>query len=115
MDAEHPAIQSTGEEIGYLLDMGTGPQIPASWEPDVVLKTRTNPNYWIEGALFVDGYEFYPILDYNTKFTSFITGKIDHAGHGSSGLTEAQVKQIQEKYPDYTVHEVEYNHISHCP
>ena len=115
MDAEHPAIQSTGEEIGYLLDMGTGPQIPESWDPDVVLKTRTNPNYWIEGAPFVDGYEFYPILDYNTKYTSFITGKIDHAGHGSSGLTKAQVKQIQENYPDYTIHEVEYNHISQLP
>ena len=99
MDAEHPAIQSTGE--------GRGPEDPED--------IAANPNYWIEGALFVDGYEFYPILDYNTKFTSFITGKIDHAGHGSSGLTEAQVKQIQEKYPDYTVHEVEYNHISHCP
>ena len=59
----------------------------------------------------MDGYEFYPILD----FTSFITGKIDHAGHGSSGLTKAQVKQIQENYPDYTIHEVEYNHISQLP
>ena len=115
MDAEHPNIQSSGEELGYLLDMGTGPQIPVSWEPEVVLKTRTNPDYWIKGAPLVDGYEFYPILDYNTKFTSFITGKIDHAGHGSSGLTKAQVVQIQESYPDYTVHEVQYNHISQLP
>jgi ABC-type transport system substrate-binding protein len=110
-DNEYPGIQFTAKEEGYLLQMGTGPQIPVAMAPDIVLRTRTNPNYWLKGAPFVDGYEFYPILDYNTKFVSWITGKTDHLGHGSSGMTKAQVVQAKQKYPDRTVHIVAYNHL----
>jgi len=115
MDAEYPGIQSTAKEEGYLLNMGTGPLISTAYDPDTVLKAKKNPNYFIKGAPFIDGVEFYPILDYNTKFAAFITGKVDHAGHGSSGLTKAQVVQIQKKYPNHTAHIVEYNHISQIP
>jgi ABC-type transport system substrate-binding protein len=111
-DEKYPGIQYTAKEEGYLINMGTGPQIPTFANGEVVLKTRTSPNYWVKGAPFVDGYEFYPILDYNTKFTAWITGKTDHAGHGSSGITKAQVVQARQKYPNHTIHVVGYNHIS---
>ena len=115
MDAEYNQVQETAKEEGYLINMGTGPFIAVSADVDTVLVTRKNPNYWVDGAPFVDGIEFYPIEDYNTKFASWVTGKVDHVGHGSSGLTKAQVKQVQDSYPDFTINIVNYNHISQLP
>ncbi|MDA0988315.1 MAG: ABC transporter substrate-binding protein, partial [Chloroflexi bacterium] len=113
MDAEYPGIQSTGNEEGYLINMGTGPQIPLSADSQTVMKVRKNPNYFIEGAPFADGFDHFAIQDYNTKFAALVTGKVHQAGHGSSGVTKAQVSQIQTDYGDIIEQQiVRYNHIS---
>jgi ABC-type transport system substrate-binding protein len=112
MDEKYPGIQSTAQTEGYLINMGTGPQIPTFADSQSVMKVKRNPNYFIKGAPFADGYEFYAIQDYNTKFASLVTGKIQQAGHGSSGITKAQVVQVQRDYPELELHIVAYNHIS---
>jgi ABC-type transport system substrate-binding protein len=113
MDKAYPGIQSTANAEGYLINMGTGPWIPTFADSQTVLKNKRNPNYFIKGAPFGDAYEDYPITEYNTKFASLATGKIHHVGHGSSGLTKAQVIQVQRDYPNIELHVVRYNHISH--
>ena len=114
MDAEYPGIQSTGVADGYMINMGTGPQIPLSADSQTVMKVRKNPNYFIEGAPFADGFDHFAIQDYNTKFAALVTGKIHQAGHGSSGVTKAQVQQIQNDYADIIEQQiVRYNHMQH--
>lgn len=112
MDTAHPGIESTANPEGYLIQMGTGPFIPTSADNQSVVKVKKNPNYFREGAPFADGYEFFFIPDYNTKFASLLTGKVHQVGHGSSGLTKAQVAQVQNDYADKVeMHPVQYNHI----
>jgi ABC-type transport system substrate-binding protein len=114
MDEAYPGIQSKGESEGYMINHGTGPWIPTFADGQSVMKVKKNPNYFKKGAPFADGFEFYAILEYNTKFASLLTGKVHQAGHGSSGLTKAQVIQVQRDYPDKVeLHIVRYNHISH--
>ena len=113
MDAEYPGVQSTAVPEGYMINMGTGPFIPISADSQTVMKSRKNPNYWLTGAPFVDGMDNFAIQDYNTKFAALVTGKINQAGHGSSGITKAQVAQVQEQYTDIIEQQiVRYNHIS---
>ncbi|MQF99071.1 MAG: hypothetical protein FI729_06105 [SAR202 cluster bacterium] len=113
MDAEYPGVQSTANPEGYMINMGTGPQIPLSADSQTVMKVRKNPNYFIPGAPFADGFDTFAIQDYNTKFAALVTGKIHQAGHGSSGITKAQVKQVQDSYADIIeLQIVRYNHIS---
>jgi len=113
MDAEYPGVQSTAVPEGYLINMGTGPHIPLSADSQTVMKVRKNTNYFIEGAPFADGMDHFAIQDYNTKFAALVTGKIHQAGHGSSGVTKAQVSQITTDYSDIIEQQiVRYNHIS---
>jgi ABC-type transport system substrate-binding protein len=113
MDAEYPGVQSTAVPEGYLINMGTGPQYPVSADSQTVMKVRKNTNYFIEGAPFADGFDHFAIQDYNTKFAALVTGKIHQAGHGSSGITKAQVAQVQTDYADLIEQQiVRYNHIS---
>ena len=114
MDAEYPGIQSTTLPEGYLFNMGTGPFIPLSADPLGVMKSMRNPNYWVNGAPFIDGMDNFAIQDYNTKFAALLTGKIHQAGHGSSGITRAQVQQVQDSYSDIIeLQIVRYNHQQH--
>jgi hypothetical protein len=114
MDAEYPGVQSTAVSEGYMINMGTGPQIPTFADSQTVMKVRKNPNYFIEGAPFIDGMDNFGIVDYNTKFAALVTGKIHQAGHGSSGVTKAQVKQIEDSYSDIIEMQiVRYNHQQH--
>ena len=114
MDAEYPGVQSSALPEGYMVNMGTGPFIPLSADSQTVMKSRKNPNYWLEGAPFVDGMDNFAIQDYNTKFAALVTGKIHQAGHGSSGVTKAQVQQIQDTYADIIEQQiVRYNHQQH--
>ena len=112
MDTEYPGVQSTANPEGYLMNHGTGPFIPTYGDSQIVIKSEKNPNYFREGAPFADGWQNYFIQDYNTKFAALVTGKTHHAGHGSSGVTKAQVSQIQSTYEDIIeLHIVRYNHI----
>jgi hypothetical protein len=114
MDAEYPGVQSTAVPEGYLINMGTGPFIPISADSQTVMKSRKNPNYWLTGAPFIDGMDNFAIQDYNTKFAALLTGKIHQAGHGSSGITKAQVQQVQDQYSDIIEQQiVRYNHQQH--
>ncbi|MFH1560141.1 MAG: ABC transporter substrate-binding protein [Chloroflexota bacterium] len=113
-DMAYPGIQSTAKDEGYMINHGTGPFIPTFANSQLVMKTKTNPNYFRTGAPFVDGIEFYVIQDYNTKFAALVTGRVHQAGHGSSGITKAQVQQVLDGYlDDIELHIVRYNHISH--
>ena len=114
MDAEYPGIQSTTLPEGYLFNMGTGPFIPLSADPLGVMKSMRNPNYWVTKAPFIDGMNNYVIPDHNTRFAALLTGKVHQAGHGSIGLTKAQVQKVQDKYSDIIeLHVVRYNHQQH--
>ena len=100
MDAHYPGVQSMAVPEGYMINMGTGPFIPLTAYPQVVMESRKNPNYWLTGAPFIDGMENHIIPDYDTKFAALVTGVIHQAGHGSMGITKAQVQQVQEYHSD---------------
>ena len=114
MDAEYPGIQSTPAAEGYMINMGTGPFIPLSADSQTVMKSRKNPNYWLTGAPFIDGMDNFVIQDHDEKFTALVTGKIHQAGHGSIGVTKAQVQQVQDQHSDVIeLQIVRYNHQQH--
>jgi hypothetical protein len=114
MDEKYTGVQAKAESDGYMIQHGTGPWIPTFADSQSVVKNKKNPNYFRNGAPFADAYEHYMVRDYNTRFASLVTGKVHQAGHGSSGITKAQVIQIQRDYSDIIEqHIVHYNHISH--
>jgi len=110
MDKTYPGIQSDASEKGWLLTMGTGPYIYESMSTTII-KAKKNPEYFRKGGPLLDGVHSYALADPNTKFASFITGKIHLMGPGSSSTTKGQVIELQLKYPEYHILEAMYNHI----
>jgi ABC-type transport system substrate-binding protein len=112
VDAQWPGIMTTAKEEGYLLQHGTGPFIPTFGDSYRVMKSKKNPNYFIEGAPFLDNFESFLIGDPNTKFASLLTGKLTSIGPGSSGITKPQAIQVQTTYRDkIELYVMPYNHI----
>jgi len=112
LDAEWPGEMTKANPEGFLLHHGTGPFIPTSADSSIAVKLKKNPNYFREGSPFLDKFESFWIGDPNTKFAALVTGKVTSIGSGSSGITKAQVAQVQTTYSDrIELYIMPYNHI----
>ncbi|HVN96641.1 MAG TPA: ABC transporter substrate-binding protein [Syntrophorhabdaceae bacterium] len=71
------ACKKNGEEWAMSHPVGTGPFQFVSWEKDVRTIYKKFPNYWQKGKPYLDGIEWIPIADSNTRTLSFKRGELD--------------------------------------
>ena len=57
--------------------IGTGPFKFVEFQPNEVIKTARNPDYWKPGRPYLDGIEWHIMPDIATRNLSFIAGKFD--------------------------------------
>lgn len=71
------AYKQNGEEWAMTHPVGTGPFQFVSWEKDVKTVYKKFPGYWQKGKPYLDGIEWTPIADSNTRTLSFKKGELD--------------------------------------
>lgn len=70
------ALRKYGDEIGSH-PVGAGPFTFANWTRDSKLELTKNPNYWQQGKPYLDGLEFRPLPDTETRYASIQNGDVD--------------------------------------
>jgi ABC-type transport system substrate-binding protein len=70
------ALQQYGKDIGSH-PVGAGPFTFVSWQRDSKLDMAKNPNYWQQGKPYLDGLEFRPLPDTDTRYASIQNGDVD--------------------------------------
>lgn len=68
---------SVFEDGGNREPVGTGPFVFQDWVEDSVLTVTRNENYWREGFPYLDGIEFRPITDTDSRTASLESGELD--------------------------------------
>ena len=74
---EH-AVKALGEDFG-VKPVGAGAFRMKEWRRGEVLKLEKNPYYWEKGLPKLDGVEWYPIADDNTRILKVQAGELDAA------------------------------------
>ncbi|ODU25706.1 ABC transporter substrate-binding protein [Pseudonocardia sp. SCN 73-27] len=72
------ALQKYGKDIATN-PVGAGPFTLTSWVRDSTMTLTRNPNYWQQGKPYLDGLEFRPLPDTETRTSSTQNGDIDLA------------------------------------
>jgi peptide/nickel transport system substrate-binding protein len=72
------ALQKYGADIGAH-PVGAGPFVLNSWVRDSKMELSRNPHYWQQGLPYLDGLEFRPLPDTDTRTASTQNGDIDLA------------------------------------
>jgi ABC-type transport system substrate-binding protein len=70
------ALQQYGDDIGRH-PVGAGPFKFVEWVPDSRIVLEKNPTYWQEGKPYLDGLEFRPLPDTETRYASMENGDVD--------------------------------------
>ncbi|OLT21824.1 hypothetical protein BJF78_33815 [Pseudonocardia sp. CNS-139] len=70
------AIQQYGDEVGRN-PVGAGPFVLTDWVRDSRMELSRNPNYWQQGMPYLDGLEFRPLPDTETRYASIENGDVD--------------------------------------
>jgi peptide/nickel transport system substrate-binding protein len=73
------AFDKNGLEWMRSHPVGTGPFEFVSYQTDVSLKYKKNPNYWVKGKPYLDGIEYVFIDDQQTRETAAKAGEGDYA------------------------------------
>ncbi|MBI2864395.1 MAG: ABC transporter substrate-binding protein [Chloroflexi bacterium] len=84
------------EKFGSLKQtvIGTGPFILDSWERNVRAVFKRNPDYFLRGLPFLDGFEFIYVPDHSARMAAFQSGELDI---GSPLLSE--IKSVKSAIP----------------
>jgi ABC-type transport system substrate-binding protein len=70
------AIAQYGDQIANH-PVGAGPFVLSSWTRDSRMELTRNPDYWQEGMPYLDGLEFRPLPDTESRFASLENGDVD--------------------------------------
>ncbi len=57
--------------------IGTGPFVFQDWVPNSHMTATRNPHYWRKGLPYLDSITYKPIINYNSRADSLVTGEID--------------------------------------
>jgi peptide/nickel transport system substrate-binding protein len=73
------AVEKNGKDWAYSHAVGTGPfmYVEGSWQKDVKVIYKKNPNYWQKGKPYLDEIEFDVIIDPLVQLASLQRGEID--------------------------------------
>jgi ABC-type transport system substrate-binding protein len=70
------ALEQYGDEIARN-PVGAGPFVLTEWVRDSRMVLTRNPNYWQQGMPYLDGLEFRPLPDTETRYASIENGDVD--------------------------------------
>jgi len=70
------AIARYGDQIAAN-PVGAGPFVLRNWARDSRMELTRNPDYWQEGMPYLDGLEFRPLPDTESRFASLLNGDVD--------------------------------------
>jgi ABC-type transport system substrate-binding protein len=70
------ALQRYGADIGSH-PVGAGPFVLDSWVRDNKMELKRNPAYWRHGMPYLDGVEFRPLPDTETRYATMQNGDVD--------------------------------------
>ncbi|GAA1281549.1 glutathione ABC transporter substrate-binding protein GsiB [Pseudonocardia aurantiaca] len=70
------AIQRYGDQIASN-PVGAGPFKMVSWQRDSRMVLERNPDYWQQGMPYLDGLEFRPLPDTESRYASIENGDVD--------------------------------------
>lgn len=70
------ALQQYGDDIGAN-PVGAGPFVLSSWARDSRMELTRNPDYWQPGLPYLDGLEFRPLPDTESRYASIENGDVD--------------------------------------
>jgi ABC-type transport system substrate-binding protein len=70
------ALARYGNDIGRH-PVGAGPFTFVEWVPDSHITLTRNPHYWQQGKPYLDGLEFRPLPDTETRYASIENGDVD--------------------------------------
>jgi peptide/nickel transport system substrate-binding protein len=77
--------------------IGTGPFKFVEFEPNQVIRTAKNPDYWKPGRPYLDGIEWQIIPDIATRNLTFIAGKFDISS--PYGTTIPSLEDVKKQAP----------------
>ena len=77
--------------------VGTGPFKFVEFEPNEVVRTARNPDYWKPGRPYLDGIEWRIIKDIATRNLTFIAGKFDISS--PYGTTVPLLEEVRSQVP----------------
>lgn len=86
------AVKEHGVDWAKTHPVGTGPFTFVSWNPDVSIVYKKNPNYWQKGKPYLDQIELDLIYDTNTAYNTFLSG----AANVLMRTTPANMKQLEQ-------------------
>ncbi|TCK22237.1 ABC transporter substrate-binding protein [Pseudonocardia endophytica] len=70
------AVRKEGAQIANR-PVGAGPFVLTEWTRDSKMVLTRNPNYWQEGKPYLDGLEFRPLPDTESRYASIENGDVD--------------------------------------
>jgi peptide/nickel transport system substrate-binding protein len=70
------ALEEYGDDIARH-PVGAGPFVLTGWVPDSHMNLERNQNYWQQGMPYLDGLEFRPLPDTETRYASIENGDVD--------------------------------------
>ncbi|MEQ3549445.1 ABC transporter substrate-binding protein [Pseudonocardia nematodicida] len=70
------AVQERGDDIAAN-PVGAGPFVLSDWVRDSRMVLTANPDYWQEGRPYLDGLEFRPLPDTETRYASIENGDVN--------------------------------------
>ncbi|MBX5436697.1 MAG: hypothetical protein IRZ33_05705 [Alicyclobacillaceae bacterium] len=88
------AVKKHGVDWAKTHPVGTGPFAFVSWNPDVSIVYRRNPNYWQKGKPYLDEIDLQLIYDTNTAYNTFVSGSADVL----TRATSIQTKQLEQSH-----------------
>lgn len=80
--------------------LGTGPFKFKSYTPGVSLEGVKNPDFWVKGRPYLDGYRFLILKDAATRMSAFRTGKMNSTGKGTSAMMPLEMEQTKKENPE---------------
>jgi peptide/nickel transport system substrate-binding protein len=83
--------------------IGTGPFQLVEWKPNEATTFKKNPNYFLSGLPYLDGYKWLRIADPSTQLSAFLADQITRL---STNVTPDVVKQIKSFGARYRVDEL---------
>ncbi|MBX5437825.1 MAG: hypothetical protein IRZ33_11520, partial [Alicyclobacillaceae bacterium] len=83
------AVKTHGINWAKTHPVGTGPFVFSSWNPDVSIVYKRNPNYWQKGKPYLDEIDLNLIYDAHTAYNTFISG-------GANVLTRATATDMKQ-------------------
>jgi ABC-type transport system substrate-binding protein len=70
------ALEQYGDDIAQH-PVGAGPFVLTDWARDSRMNLKRNENYWQDGMPYLDGLEFRPLPDTETRYASIENGDVD--------------------------------------